>query len=67
MRELRQKAGIMQVAMAETLGISQSTMSKMESGRLVPSVTQWVRFCESLNVSIELIMSLSGPPKSKDD
>ena len=64
MRELRNKAKITQVAMAKTLGLSQSTISKLEAGLLVPSVTQWVQFCGSVEVSIEVIMALSeSPPK----
>ena len=50
MRAARKISGKNQVEIAKDLGISQSALSKFESAILIPSTSQWYKFCRTLNV-----------------
>ena len=50
MRAARKISGKNQVEIAKDLGISQSALSKFESAILIPSTSQWYKFCKTLNV-----------------
>ncbi len=45
MRTARKTKGWTQVEFSKMLGVSQSALSKLESGILIPSVHQWFEFC----------------------
>ncbi len=45
MRAARKAKGWTQVEFSKMLGVSQSALSKLESGILIPSVHQWFEFC----------------------
>jgi transcriptional regulator with XRE-family HTH domain len=45
MRTSRKAKGWTQVEFSKMLGVSQSALSKLESGILIPSVHQWFEFC----------------------
>jgi transcriptional regulator with XRE-family HTH domain len=45
MRTSRKTKGWTQVEFSKMLGVSQSALSKLESGILIPSVHQWFEFC----------------------
>ncbi len=49
-RTSRKLRGWTQVETAQKIGISQSALSKMESGVLIPSVHQWFEFCSSAGI-----------------
>ncbi len=49
-RTARKLRGWNQVDVAQKIGISQSALSKMESGILIPSVHQWFEFCSSAGI-----------------
>ena len=41
----RKKLGMSQIEMSKALGISQSSISKLEAAILEPSAIDWIRFC----------------------
>jgi transcriptional regulator with XRE-family HTH domain len=43
---VRKSRGMTQIEVAKGLGISQSALSKLERGYLIPSVFQWFEFCK---------------------
>lgn len=45
-RTARKKMGLTQIDLASKLGVSQSCLSKFESGILMPSAVQWAIFCQ---------------------
>lgn len=45
-RTARKKMGLTQIELANKLGVSQSCLSKFESGILMPSAVQWAIFCQ---------------------
>ena len=49
-RASRKGHGWTQVGTAQKIGISQSALSKMEAGQLIPSVHQWFEFCIQANI-----------------
>lgn len=44
-RAIRVEEGIRQAELAKVLGVSQSSLSKIESDRAEMTATQWWRFC----------------------
>ena len=42
----RKKLGMSQIEMSKVLGISQSSISKLEAAILEPSAIDWIRFCQ---------------------
>ncbi len=46
----RLESGIGQSELAQTLGAAQSTISKIESGALLPSSLMWLQLCNELNI-----------------
>lgn len=51
MRASRKRAGMTQVEVSKVLQISQSALSKIESGILIPSAPQWFEFCGTTGIS----------------
>jgi DNA-binding XRE family transcriptional regulator len=50
MRAARKISGKNQVEISKALGISQSALSKFESGLLIPSTSQWFMFCKTVGI-----------------
>lgn len=50
LKKVRKEFKLTQKEIAETLGISQGTYSKIESGYLELSAMQWMIFCEEYDV-----------------
>ena len=57
LRAKRKQAGLSQIVMAEKLGTTQSTVSKMERGELRLDVIDFVHVCEVLNVKPSQMMA----------
>lgn len=57
MRAARKKMRLTQVEVSKRLQISQSALSKIESGLLIPSAPQWFEFCEMTGISADSLMS----------
>lgn len=53
LRQMRKRAGLTQAQLAEKLKINRATVSKYETGEVVPSVEQIVNICTVLDVSFE--------------
>lgn len=49
-RSARKHANLTQTELAQVLEVSQSAVSKLESGLLIPSVYQWFEFCRYTNI-----------------
>ncbi len=52
-RTARKSSGLNQCDIAKSLGMSQSALSKMEHGILMPSVYEWFEFCKITKISPE--------------
>jgi DNA-binding XRE family transcriptional regulator len=57
-KNFRKKRNFNQEEIGKYLGVSQSCISKMEQGKLEPTVTQWFTFCKVLDVSCDLSVYL---------
>lgn len=61
--EYRKKAGLSQAQLGEMLGLEKESVSRIESGKIAPSLSRLAMFCESLNVSFEeLLINVSSHP-----
>jgi transcriptional regulator with XRE-family HTH domain len=53
----RKAKKISQQKLCESLGITQGLLSKIENGKLKPSVYVWLTFCKLFNMDSEVAMS----------
>lgn len=53
LRQMRKSAGLTQAQLADKLKINRATVSKYETGEIVPSLEQIVNICAVLDVSFE--------------
>lgn len=60
----RKEADVQQGALAERLGLAQSTFSKWETGREMPSITSLIRIADALG--IPLLTLLKGVDAQDD-
>ena len=51
-RENRKKAGLSQYKLAQMVGITQSFMNEIESGKKSPSIEVFFRICEALDIRV---------------
>ena len=54
--KLRKDAGLSQEAFAEKLGVSRQSVSKWESGNVMPDLNNLVAMCELFGVSSDYIL-----------
>ncbi len=52
LRELRQKAGFSGNALARKAGVAQSTVSEIEAGHALPSLSTLSRLCEAMGITL---------------
>ena len=57
MRAARKQLALTQEAVANRLGISQSALSKLEHGSLIPSAPQWFDFCKFTQISTDSLVT----------
>lgn len=62
MKATRKRLRLKQGDVAKALQVSQSAVSKFESGTLVPSAVQWFEFCRLIGISPD-ILSMKNKPK----
>lgn len=55
LRAIRKYYGINQIQLSQIIGVTQGTMSKLESGLLGLSATQWVSLCQKYNLDPTII------------
>lgn len=58
--ELRQQKGLTQYKLYKLAGISQATLSEIESGKKVPTVTTLAKICKALKISLSDFFSEDG-------
>ena len=59
LRELRQEKKLSQVDLGALLGYGYTAISNYENGRNEPSLSDFIRICEVLEVSADYILGLS--------
>ena len=57
LRDRRKKLGWSQYRLAKELGISQSFINEIESGKKSPSLDVFFRICEALKIQIRFVES----------
>ena len=60
MLESRKIRGLTQAQVAQSIGVSQGALSKMERGILVPSAIQWVEFCKLTQTATDQFLEQPG-------
>lgn len=65
--QARLSKGVRQKELAKTLGVSHSTLSRIETGSVLPTVKLLLRFREEFNISIEWILTGEEPTVSIGD
>jgi len=61
--EHRKKRGLSQAALGEMLGLEKESVSRIESGKIAPSLSRLAEFCDALDLSFEeLLMEVSPHP-----
>lgn len=56
-RDIRKTEGITQTALAERLGVRQSTVAMWETGRSTPKTADLPKIAKALNVSVEQVIA----------
>ena len=56
-RDIRKTEGITQTALAERLGVRQSTVAMWETGRSTPKTADLPKSAKALNVSVEQVIA----------
>lgn len=59
LKKLRSKRGITQKELALTLGVSERTVRKYESGEMQPSTDKLLQLAEFFNVSVDYLLGKS--------
>jgi transcriptional regulator with XRE-family HTH domain len=63
LRREREARGVSQSSLARRTGVSQSAISRIESGREVPSLERWTRLLAGLGLKPEFeLVQLAEPP-----
>lgn len=57
-KDQRVKKGIKQTDLALKIGINQSTISKIEAGKLTVSAYHWGRICKVLKINVDTILKV---------
>ena len=65
-RSARNNKNIMQKELSEMLGIGQSTYSKFENGEYDMPLSEVVRLCEYLGISVSWLIGEKGLPRLTD-
>ena len=55
-RGVRKHLKLTQVLVSKKLGVSQGSLSKMETGKAEPSAIQWVEFCRLTGVPMDALV-----------
>lgn len=66
-RTIREDHEVMQKDLADALSVDQSTLSKFEQDKRIPSINFVIAFCQYFNVSTDFLLGLSDdyrPPVS---
>ena len=64
MHGVRKHQELSQKDVAKALCITQSTLSKMEHGKLIPSAVQWHDFCRLTGLAMDSLLSTTSVGKN---
>ena len=67
LKELREKAGFSQQALANKIGVSQSTIGMWESGKREPNFETTSKLADFFNCSTDYLLGKSDVPTSLDE
>ena len=56
LKKLRKVKGLSQIELAKQLGVSQETVSKWESGKVIPDIKNLISMKTIFNVSIDYLL-----------
>lgn len=62
LRQLRKAAGFDQTALAAATGIAQATLSRLETGKRLPTVAQLQQLASVLHTSMDMLMGRAARP-----
>ncbi len=65
LRELRQRRGLTQAALAERIGTGEQYLSRLEAGKIAPGVDQVARIAEALNATVHELLPVADPPDNR--
>lgn len=54
--ERRREIGLTQASMAERMGIAEESLSRLESGRVTPTIERLIQFCDVLGLSLDTVL-----------
>lgn len=64
--ERRRELGLTQSVMAERMGIAEESLSRLESGRVVPTIERLIQFCDVLGLSLDdVLRQVSAVPSDE--
>lgn len=55
-RTVRKHLKLTQIFVSKKLGVSQGSLSKMETGKAEPSALQWMEFCRMTGVPMDVLV-----------
>ncbi|MEO9802256.1 MAG: helix-turn-helix transcriptional regulator [Reichenbachiella sp.] len=58
-KNLRKKKGLNQVELAEKAGLTQAYISRLEAGKVEPTLTALTKICSSLGTSLRFLFLVS--------
>jgi len=64
--EYRRKAGLNQAQLGEMVGLEKESVSRIESGKIAPSLSRLATFCDALNLSFEELLTAVSPHPSDE-
>jgi DNA-binding XRE family transcriptional regulator len=56
MKAVRKQLKLTQVFVSKKLGVSQGSLSKMETGKAEPSALQWMEFCRMTAIPMDVLL-----------
>lgn len=65
-REKRKSKGLTQKELGRLAGVSQTTISHIESGNYIPMIDTVLKIAAVLGVAVDELFTLSDPPKKYD-
>ena len=55
MRSVRKQLKLTQILVSKKLGVSQGSLSKMETAKAEPSALQWLEFCQLTGIPADVL------------
>lgn len=65
MKQLRERAGFSQAKMGNTAGVGQTTIARIETGQIAPSIKLLLWYADYFNVSLDYIFARTDKPQGE--